>query len=192
MCTAVLSAAVQAATNGTTCGPSFNFFPAGKNTSLPTAWTQVAQQQAGNTKRDLLYTVALTSNRNIDGIDADPAVPELTVIPVHDLLVVGSSPSPACRGIGVKSTATSSITLQELIGSSTGDADLATGAQRRLLQGSVTEAAHFRVEYRFNGSSSWTSLGDFEKTLPAPRIVLNEVEGVADVSVPVGYYLRVA
>lgn len=172
---AVLSAAACAAATGTLCGPTFNFYPVGKNTSLPTAWTQAAQQAAGNTRSDVVYTVALTSNKNLAGINAAPTAPELTVVPVHDLLTIGSSPSGACRGVGAAASVAST-------GSSAGTSrDVVVASQRRLLQGVVTSPAHYRLQYSIN-SSTWKMVGEFEKTAPAPRIILSELTDYADVS----------
>lgn len=119
----------------------------------------------------MLYTVALTSTKNVAGINAAAAAPELTVVPVHDLLTVGSSPSSPCRGIGAAASVTPASTPQESV----------AATQRRLLQAVVTSPAHYRVQYRIN-SSTWQTVGEFEKSTPAPRIILSELKNYTDVS----------
>lgn len=177
---AVLSSAAYAASaTNSACAPTFNFFPYSKNTSLPTAWTLAAQRRAGNTRNDMLYNVALTSADNLEAVDAPAAAPELTVVPVHDLLVVGSSPSSTCLGVGatVSITKAAGTTTNSSVIVQTAD----TPAQRRLLQSVMTVPAHFTVQYKLN-SSTWVTVGEYNKTTTVPRIVLNDLVTYADVS----------
>ncbi|WIA29384.1 hypothetical protein OEZ86_011888 [Tetradesmus obliquus] len=188
---AVLSKAQAAAISGTTCAPAPNFFPPGKeDSSLPPAWTQTAQEAAGNLLSDQLYTVVLTSNKNVPEIDAE-GPPVLYVLPKHDLLTVGATPSRACMGYGA--TVVASRHLLSDAGSNAAAAadtagedaeDTAAAAGRRLAQaGAVTVPARFRVDLSI-GKNYSKSLGEFKFNASVPAaITLNMLSNFTD-----GYY----
>lgn len=176
------------------CGPVLNFFPKGfEDDSLPGAWSQTAQVAAGNTNSDQLYTIALTSNKNVPGVDAE-GPPVLQVLPVHDLLTVGATPSRSCMGYGataVRHLLEGGSDNEALLLAAAATADsgsLASGptpAARRLAQaaasGSVTIPAKYRVQYTI-GKNYSADLGEFKVNGTQPAKIALNLSGFADVS----------
>ncbi|KAF8073058.1 celI [Scenedesmus sp. PABB004] len=171
------AALASAQATGSVCPPGFNFFPgAAPDGSLPAAWTRTAQQEAGNTRSDALWTIALTSTRNLPGIDANATAPRLQLAPVHDLLTLGASPSRACQGLGAAAARADAAIAATAAGEG------ASTASRRL-QGAavVTSPARFRISYSLNRTGPVTELGEFKSAVPAPAINLTELAGLPDV-----------
>lgn len=114
----------------------------------------------------------------------------LYVLPKHDLLTVGATPSRACMGYGA--TVVASRHLLSDAGSNAAAAadtagedaeDTAAAAGRRLAQaGAVTVPARFRVDLSI-GKNYSKSLGEFKfnATVPA-AITLNMLSNFTDVS----------
>jgi hypothetical protein len=184
-CPTVLIRAEAAAISGTTCMPIANFFPPGKeDSSLPPAWTQTAQVAAGNLLSDQLYTVVLTSNKNVPEIDVE-GPPVLYVLPKHDLLSIGATPSRACMGYGataaVRHLLSSNDSSQEAAGTDAEDDGLAAVGRSLAQAGAVTVPARFRVDITI-GKNYSNSLGEFSNVTVPAAITLNMLSNFTDVS----------
>jgi hypothetical protein len=164
-----------------------NFFPPGKeDSSVPPAWTQTAQEAAGNLESDQLYTVVLTSNRNVPEIDV-LGPPVLYMLPTHDMLTVGATPSRTCMGYGATaavrhllSSSSSADAAADVAGE--GGDDGAAAAGRRLSQaGAVVTPARFRVEISI-GKNYSKNLGEFRNATVPAAITLDMLSNFTDVS----------
>jgi hypothetical protein len=142
---------------------------------------------AGNLLSDQLYTVVLTSNKNVPEIDAE-GPPVLYALPNHDLLSVGATPSRTCMGYGATAAVrhllgdvSSGAAAADLAGQGAEDADAAAAGRRLAQAGAVTVPARFRVDISI-GKSYSKSLGEFKNATVPAAITLNMLSNFTDVS----------